>query len=135
MNKLKSVYCRVFQTCFKIAIPVLPYRKPETISSLDKLPDVLKKEQCSRVLLVTDAGIIKVGLHLPIIEALTNAGYQVSVYDKTQVNPTVENVEEAVKLYHENGCQGIIALGGGSSMDCAKGVGIRVVRNAHLYLR
>ena len=43
MNKLKSVYCRVFQTCFKIAIPVLPYRKPETISSLDKLPDVLKK--------------------------------------------------------------------------------------------
>ena len=106
MNKLKSVYCRVFQTCFKIAIPVLPYRKPETISSLDKLPDVLKKEQCSRVLLVTDAGIIKVGLHLPIIEALTNAGYQVSVYDKTQVNPTVENVEEAVKLYHEMDVKG-----------------------------
>lgn len=43
MNKIKSIYCRIFQTCFKIAIPVLPYRKPETISSIDNLPAVLKK--------------------------------------------------------------------------------------------
>lgn len=128
MNKINSIYCRIFQTCFKIAIPVLPYRKPETISSIDNLPAVLKKEQCSRILLVTDSGIVRVGLHLPVIEILTNEGYQVSVFDKTSVNPTVENVEEASRLYHENGCQGIIALGGGSSMDCAKGVGIRVVR-------
>ena len=128
MNKLKSVYCRAFQTCFKIAIPVLPYRKPETISSLDKLPDVLKKEQCSRVLLVTDAGIIKVGLHLPIIEALTNAGYQVSVYDKTVANPTTQNVDEALGMYRDNACNAIIAFGGGSSMDCAKATGARVAR-------
>ena len=99
MNKAKSIYCRIFQTCFKIAIPVLPYRKPETISSIDKLPEVLNKENCSKVLLVTDKGIVKVGLHVPVVDALSQKGYQVYIYDKTNVNPTVDNVEEAAKLY------------------------------------
>lgn len=49
-----------------------------------------------------------------------------AVYDKTQPNPTVANVEEALKMYHKNGCDALIAIGGGSSMDCAKAVGARV---------
>lgn len=128
MNKLKTIYCRAFQACFRIVIPVLPYRKPETISSIEDLGYVLYKENSSRVLLVTDGGIIKVGLHIPVIETLTNAGIQVVVYDKTQANPTVKNVEDALLMYHENECQAIIALGGGSAIDCAKGVGARVAR-------
>lgn len=128
MNKLKAMYCRAFQACFRVVIPVLPYRKPKTISSIEDLGYVLYKENSSRVLLVTDGGIVKVGLHIPVTEALTNAGIQVVIYDKTQANPTVDNVEEALMVYHENDCQAIIALGGGSAMDCAKGVGARVVR-------
>jgi len=49
-----------------------------------------------------------------------------AVYDKTQPNPTVHNVEDALAVYKENNCNGLIAIGGGSSMDCAKAVGARV---------
>lgn len=48
------------------------------------------------------------------------------IYDKTQPNPTVDNVEEALKLYHKNGCDTLIGIGGGSAMDCAKAAGARV---------
>lgn len=50
------------------------------------------------------------------------------IYDKTVPNPTIDNIEEALQLYRTNSCQGIIAFGGGSPIDCAKGVGARLAR-------
>ena len=43
MNILKKIYCRIFQTCFRIALPVLPYREPELIDGFKHVPEVLKK--------------------------------------------------------------------------------------------
>ena len=57
MNPLKKIYCRIFQNVFKFALPFLPYRNPEIISSLKAVPDVLKKKKCKNVLIITDAGI------------------------------------------------------------------------------
>ena len=54
MNFIQRLYCRTFQCCFRIAIPWLPYRKPQTITQLEQLPEVLRREGCRRVLLVTD---------------------------------------------------------------------------------
>lgn len=48
------------------------------------------------------------------------------MYDKTQPNPTVHNVEEVLALYQQNHCDSLIAIGGGSSIDCAKAVGARL---------
>ena len=128
MNPLKKIYCRIFQNVFKFALPFLPYRNPEIISSLKAVPDVLKKKKCENVLIITDAGIHKLGLTDRLEKVLTDSSIPYILYDKTVANPTTVNVAEALELYHENNCQAIIGFGGGSSMDCAKAVGARVAK-------
>ena len=123
---LKAAFCRVFQTAFRIALPVLPYREPQIVNSCAELNSVFCTEKIKSVLVVTDKGIVNNGLVLPLEEVLKNSGVSYTIYDKTQPNPTVHNVEEALALYKQNNCDGLIAIGGGSSMDCAKAVGARV---------
>ena len=128
MNPLKKIYCRIFQNVFKFALPFLPYRNPEIISSLKAVPDVLKKKKCKNVLIITDAGIHKLGLTDRLEKVLTDSSIPYILYDKTVANPTTVNVAEALELYHENNCQAIIGFGGGSSMDCAKATGARIAK-------
>lgn len=128
MNPVKKLYCRTFQTVFKIALPFLPYRKPKVIGSVKALPDIILKKKCSKVLIITDSGIRMLGLTRRLEKALDNAGIPCIIYDKTVANPTTVNVAEAVKLYLDNGCDCIIGFGGGSSMDCAKAVGARIAK-------
>ena len=124
---IKSLYCRMFQGMFRMALPVLPYREPKIINSCGEIDKVLKKENATSVLVVTDKGIVNNGLLAPIEEVLETSEASYKVYDETLPNPTVKNVEDALKLYHRNKCNAIIAIGGGSAMDCAKAVGARVV--------
>lgn len=123
---LKSFFCRVSQAVFRLALPVLPYREPEIIDSCSELDRVLKKEQMKAVLVVTDQGIVSSGLVEPLERVLHESGVSYVIYDKIRPNPTVDNVEEALALYHSNHCDALIAIGGGSSMDCAKAVGARI---------
>lgn len=69
-------------------------------------------------------------LHLldSLFEGLTAAGINYVVYDGVQPNPSIENIEEARSLFVENGCEGMIAFGGGSPMDCAKVAAARVAK-------
>ncbi len=126
MNIANKVFCRVFQTAFRLALPILPYREPEIVPSCTDLGKVLKKEQIKSVLIVTDKGIVNNGLVAPLEKVLNEHNVSFTVYDKTQPNPTVHNVEEALALYKQNNCDSLIAIGGGSSMDCAKALGARV---------
>lgn len=128
MNPFRKIYCRTFQTVLKISIPFLPYRKPKIVGSVKALPEILDKKKRKNVLIITDESIGKLGLTRRLEKALTEHGIAYTVYDKTVANPTTANVEEAMELYRENGCDAIIGFGGGSSMDCAKGVGIRIAR-------
>lgn len=126
-----KIYCRMVQKTFKLASPFLPWRKPELLegpNSLDKLPDVIKKNEISRILIVTDSGISGLGLMDGLLSNLQKKNIEFYIYDKTIPNPTITNIEEALEVYKKNDCQGIIAFGGGSPMDCAKGVGARVMR-------
>ena len=125
MNPLKKIYCRTFQTGLKIALPFLPYRKPKIVGSVKALPEVIQKKKCSKVLIITDAGIRKLGLTRRLEKALVNADIPCCIYDKTVANPTTDNVAEAMEIYQNEGCDCIIGFGGGSSMDCAKAVGAR----------
>lgn len=124
---LKKIWCRVFQISFRAALPILPYREPEIISSCSELSGVFSKENTKSVLVVTDAGIVKSGLLAPLEAVLRQNKVGYNVYDKTQPNPTVKNVEDALRLYHQESCDALIAIGGGSAMDCAKAVGARAV--------
>ncbi|MCS0788934.1 iron-containing alcohol dehydrogenase [Cytobacillus firmus] len=126
-----KTYCRMVQKTFKLASPFLPWRVPELLegaNSLDKLPDVIKKNDIRRILIVTDSGISALGLMNGLLLNLQKKSIEFYIYDKTIPNPTITNIEEALEVYKKNDCQGIIAFGGGSPMDCAKGVGARVVR-------
>ncbi len=122
----KKVFCRTFQLGFRAALPVLPYREPAIINSCADLGRTLKKEDATHVLIVTDRGIVENGISGLLEAALNRFSIPYTIYDKTLPNPTVEHVEEALSLYHQNKCDAIIAIGGGSSMDCAKAVGARV---------
>ena len=124
---LKKVWCRTYQIVLHAALPLLPYREPEIVTSCAALDTVFAKEKSHSVLVVTDAGIVKNGITQPLLETLRRCGLRYVVYDKTQTNPTVDNVEEALTLYRGNGCDTLVAIGGGSSMDCAKAVGARAV--------
>ncbi|MBQ7858469.1 MAG: iron-containing alcohol dehydrogenase [Oscillospiraceae bacterium] len=124
---LKAAYCRIFQGAFRLALPVLPYTQPEIIPSCPALAEVFQKEKLQSVLIVTDRGIVEHGLTAPLEAVLKQNGVSYAIYHRTQPNPTVANVEEALALYHKNRCGGLIAIGGGSAMDCAKAVGARVV--------
>jgi len=123
-----KLYCRAFQNAFKAGAVVLPWRRPKRLGGYDALAALLQDKSCSSVLIVTDKGITALGLHEKLIKTITKAGINVEVYDKTAQNPTIDNVEEALDLYRGKNCTAIIGLGGGSSMDCAKGVGVRIAR-------
>lgn len=128
MNKIKKIYCRGFQFCFKVALPFLPYRGPKILKSVKNIPSVLKDNSIDHVLIITDKGITSLGLSEELREVLTKENIKYSYYDNTVANPTISNVEEAKNLYTENVCQAIIAIGGGSAMDCAKATGARIVK-------
>lgn len=127
MNIIKKCYCRTFQACFKIAIPLLPYRQPKMIDGFEGIIEVLNKEKVTNLIIVTDPAISKLGLLKGLEDVLSSHKVNYCIYDKTVANPTVENVEEALVMYKANSCNGIVGFGGGSSMDCAKALGIRAV--------
>lgn len=124
-------YCRAYQGVFRVATKFLDWSEPELIKgagSVKKLAEVVKKNGHDSVLVVTDKGLMNLHLLDGMFEELEKNGVRYTVYDGVQPNPTIPNIEEAKKLYEQNGCKAIIAFGGGSSMDCAKAAGARVVR-------
>lgn len=128
MHKIKKIYCRTFQTAFKIALPFLPYRKPKVIGSVKLIPDIIKENDCNNVLIITDTVIRGLGLTKRLEQALSKNKIPYTIYDRTVANPTTENVAEALEIYYNNNCNALIGFGGGSSMDCAKAVGARIAK-------
>ncbi len=128
MKFFKKTYCRIYQTIFKLAIPILPYREPKLLKNNEELVNKLKELNVKSVLLVTDKGLKNLGLTDSLEKSITKANISVNIYDGTVPNPTTDNVEEALSVYKVNSCEAIIAFGGGSPMDCAKAVGVRIVK-------
>ncbi len=128
MNCLKKIYCRIYQTAFWLALPVLPYTEPKLLKSMGSITPLLKKKGISSVLIVSGRTAGRHPLTQRLLKKLEEAEIRFAVYDKTVPNPTISNIEEATKLYHEIDAQAIISIGGGSVMDCAKIVGARVAR-------
>ena len=128
MNILKRAYCRTYQSAFRAALPVLPYRQPKQIDAAERVGEVLRGRGAHRALIVTDPTVERLGLTGGIKEGLESAGMSYSLFAEVVANPTISCVEAAHELYERDGCDAIVAVGGGSSMDCAKACGARVVR-------
>ena len=91
---------------------------------LSGLPDLIRQCGGSRILLITDANLVKCGISAKVEEVLESAGYGFVRYDGVKPNPSKENVYEAVELLKAEHCDAIIGLGGGSPNDCSKAVSI-----------
>lgn len=129
MWQVKKAFFRVYQQTFRVAMCVFDWSEPTLLEgpgAIRKLPEFIKSKGLKKVLIVTDKGLM--GLHLldSLFEELDKAGVEYVVYDGTQPNPSIENIEDARALYVDNNCQGVIAFGGGSPMDCAKAAAARV---------
>ena len=127
MNILQKTFCRTYQLGFRAAMPILPYHKTKTFNNVENVTDILKTENKNCALIVSDPGIRQSGIIDILTKILDKANIKYAIYDQTRANPTIYNIEEGLKLYKENKCDSLIAIGGGSSMDCAKAIGARVV--------
>lgn len=128
---IKHAYYRLYQGIFRVAVNLLDWTPPTIISgagSVKKLPQVINEKGLDKVMIVTDKGLTGLNLLDGLYEGLKAEGIDYVVYDKTQPNPSIDNIEEVRKLYLDNGCKGFIAFGGGSPMDCAKVAAARIAR-------
>jgi 4-hydroxybutyrate dehydrogenase len=94
--------------------------------ALAELPKELSRLKMQRPLVVTDAGVQKAGLLSKVMEVLTKAGVKAEVFAECTPNPTDRDIEAGLAAFQKDSCDGIIGLGGGSPLDAAKLVRLRV---------
>lgn len=98
--------------------------------ALETIPYELKQMNASRPIVITDKGITNAGLLKTFIDSLDDSELTIAVvYDETPPDSSLKTVNEIAKLYREHKCDSIIALGGGSPMDTAKGLNIIISEN------
>ncbi len=89
------------------------------------VPELLAHSK-KKALIVTDGGLVKFGVVKNVTDLLEKAGFPYEIYDEVKPNPTIANVQRGVEAFKKSGADAIIAIGGGSAMDTAKGIGIIV---------
>lgn len=131
ISSLKKAYYRTYQKVFKVAMCLMDWSEPEVIEgsgAIKRLPKLVKSKNIKKVMVVTGKRHTKLHLLDSLYESLEAEGIEYVVFDNVQPNPTIPNIEDARKTYIDNNCEGIIACGGGSPMDCAKAAGARIVK-------
>lgn len=128
--RLEVLWCRAFQGVLKAGSYFMGYRTPECLEGPGKTRELggfLKGKGIGDVLVVTGAGMVRRGQVQPLLEGFREAGirYTVQAYETT--DPTTDDVEEGYRTYREHHCRSIVALGGGSRIDCAKAIAARAV--------
>ncbi|MBU5637673.1 iron-containing alcohol dehydrogenase [Geomonas sp. Red69] len=102
------------------------------VGSAKETGEQVKALGASKALIVTDKGLSAMGVADKIKEQVEAAGVKAVIFDGAEPNPTDINVHDGVKAYQENGCDAIISLGGGSSHDCGKGIGLVIGNGGHI---
>ena len=95
------------------------------------LVDVLKEKHMNRYMIVTTAGFIKRGTLQPFFERLDKSRIAYSIFQDVKPDPEISDVEKLKEYYIKEGCQGLIAIGGGSVIDCSKAA-LACVQTSHL---
>jgi choline dehydrogenase len=106
----------------------LPTRIVHGAGAIARLGELVRELGVERPLLVTDAGVVAAGLAERALASLDGA----AVFDRVRANPDVELIAEASAAYRDGRCDGLVALGGGSSMDTAKAAGVEVVHGGSI---
>jgi choline dehydrogenase len=109
-----------------------PTRLVHGIGAIGSLGQEARALGMARPLVVTDAGIVKAGILDEALAQLRREGVDSVVFDGVRANPDVGLVDEAARFYTSEGCDGLIGLGGGSSLDTAKGAGVVVIHGGSI---
>lgn len=128
---IKKCWYRVNQKVLKLGMSFMNWKEPQLFegkNSVLKLPRFIEQQKIHHVLVVTDKGLMKLNLLSPLIKELNVYKIDCFIFDDVQPNPTIQNVEACRQMYIDNGCEAVIAFGGGSPMDCAKAAAARVVK-------
>ncbi len=128
----KRARYRIVQRGLKLISYGLPWRTPEILSGEGalgrQLPRYAAERGIARALIVSDRRLAELGAVARAAEGLQAAGIDVRRYEETKPNPSLEQVEEVAGMYASERCGALVAVGGGSPMDCAKGAAARVSR-------
>lgn len=123
---------RVYMWCLKVAAKVLPISKPTLFLGKDALKQLCHSVSImdiNKVLLVTDSGLVKLGFAKKLTFEFERVGVHCEIYEGVEPDPTYRHVEEGLSLYRRHRCQAVVALGGGSSIDCAKVIAARATND------
>ncbi len=100
--------------------------------ALDNLPYELDQLGVSRPIIISDKGVVKAGLMKHVKAAFDSSGMTIgAIYDDVPPDSSTQVVNDIVTVYRENGCDAIVAVGGGSPIDTAKGVNIVISENSN----
>ena len=102
----------------------LPTRNVFGEGAVQEAGDLVKSLGAKKCLIVTDRYLGQIGMADRVQGILEKAGIEACIFAGAEPNPTDKNVEAGARFYQENECNSIISLGGGSSHDCAKGIGL-----------
>ena len=103
------------------------------VGAAKAIPERIVYLNATKPLLVTDKGIVHTGILKQITDILDEAAMEYAIYDETVPNPTDLNVAAGVELYKKEECDSLISIGGGSSHDCCKGIGLVVSNGGKIH--
>lgn len=129
--KIKYIWYRIRQFGFSAFMYLAPLRQAKVIQgagSIYQIPKMLKKDGKKKVLIVTTPGFIRRGSLEKLFQAFEKNKVEYAVFSKVQPDPDTDCIEEAVTFYKEENCEAIVAVGGGSVIDCSKALGARIAR-------
>lgn len=129
-NSLEVLWCRTFQAVLKVGNYFMGYRMPTYLEGPGKIRELgafLKEKNINDVLVVTGTGMVRRGQVQPLLDGFESAGIRYTLQAFDHPDPSSDDVELGFKTYKENGCKALVALGGGSRIDCAKGIAAKAV--------
>lgn len=132
---LEHLMYRMVQKGLYLVSFLIPWKFPKVIKTYDaphELVSLLKKHEVKSILMVSDQSLVKLKLVDPFITLCEQHNISVILYDKVVPNPTLDNVEEGYALAVRHNVKWLVAIGGGSVMDAAKAIGVKMVRKTPL---
>ena len=124
---MRKLIFTVYQQVLRIYVSTFRIKKTEIIHQIGasgQIGQLLKQKGFARILIITDAVLVKLGLLNDMLSGLKKSNIDYVVYSDVVPNPTIKNINGAKDLYVNNNCQAIVAFGGGSVIDCAKMAGV-----------
>jgi len=128
-TSIKKIIYRSYHFIAGAAIKCVPFPKQEIITDSKNLTictELLLKQNINSVFIASSRSVHRNGLLDDLLTSLIKENIKYAIYEDIGANPTISNVENGLKIFKANNCKAIIMVGGGSPMDCAKAIGLRV---------